>query len=284
VTSGVPYAEVIGDPVAHSKSPLIHRFWLEKLNMAGDYRPVRVTADELASYFAARAGDSLWRGCNITMPHKRAALAYVHKHQDPSFPPEPVNAVTARAGRLDGFNFDIHGLMEPLRALDGGRLDLKVPTQRDNPRVAVVLGSGAMLYSAAWVLMSLGYHSIVVAARNRVALDAFLAEADKRQFGALPWGDPLPTCDLLINATPLGMEGRSPLPYDAGCVREGGVVLEMGYHPLETPLLADARRRGLRVVDGLQILVGQAAPSFQLFFGAAAPRSFDWELRELLTT
>lgn len=283
MTSSIPYAEVIGDPIAHSKSPLIHRFWLDKLRLTGDYRAVRVTGDQLAAYFETRRRDADWRGCNITMPHKLAAVAHVHKHHDPSFPPEPVNAASVRSGRLEGFNFDIHGLMEPLLTLDGGRRHPADQTGQGIPRTAVVLGSGAMLYSTAWVLMSLGYTPVLVAARNRVALTAFLAKADQRHVRPIPWGEPLPTCDLLINATPLGMAGRAPLPYDAGCVRENGIVLEMGYHPLKTPLLADARRRGLRIVDGLQILVSQAAPSFHLFFGAAAPRRFDRELRELLS-
>src|SRR5688500_20310195 len=87
----VPYAEVIGDPIGHSKSPLIHRFWLEKLGLEADYRAVRVEAGELGDYFSARKADPDWRGCNISMPHKLAARSHGFYRQDPSFPPWPIN-------------------------------------------------------------------------------------------------------------------------------------------------------------------------------------------------
>ena len=283
MTPGVPYAEVIGDPISHSKSPLIHKFWLKKLGMEGDYRALQVRLDELADYFAERSRDPLWRGCNITMPLKLAALAHVIKPHDPSFPPEPVNLAVPKDDRVHGFNTDIHGLLEPLTALDPKRFDLSGRTQRDLPLTAVVLGSGGVLYSVAWVLMSLGYNPIVLVARSRDKVDAFLGKADRRQFGVLPWGAALPPCDLLVNATPLGMEGQRALPYNASSVRAGGIVFEMLYHPLETLLLADARARGLRCVDGLQMLLGQAAPSFGILFGTPPPREHDVELRGLLT-
>jgi shikimate dehydrogenase len=273
-----PYAEVIGDPVGHSKSPLIHGFWLDKLELDGAYRALRVTTAELGGYFEVRARDPDWRGCNITMPHKLAALAYVHKHQDPSFPPEPINLAAPLRGRIEGVNTDTTGMLEPLLAL-GGQLS---EAQSGAPRTAVVLGAGGVFFSAAQVLMALGYSPIIAVVRDRARIDAFLAKADRRQFAVARWGDPLPACDLLVNATPLGMSGQAALPYDASSVREGGIVFDMIYQPVETALLADARRRGLRTVDGLQMLVGQAAPSFQLFFGQPAPRQFDGELRERL--
>jgi shikimate dehydrogenase len=207
----------------------------------------------------------------------------VRKPHDPSFPPEPVNLAVAKEGAIHGFNTDIHGLMEPLVALQPERLDLSGRTQKEQTLTAVVLGAGGVLYSVAWVLMSLGYNPIILVARSREKVERFLERADRRQFGVLPWGDPLPSCDLLVNATPLGMEGQGRMPYDASSVRAGGIVFEMLYHPLETCLLADARARGLRCIDGLQMLLGQAAPSFQLLFGAPAPRQHDQELRELLT-
>ena len=100
--SGIPYAEVIGDPIAHSKSPLIHKFWLEKLGMEGDYRHCLVRPGELGTYFERRRHDPDWRGCNITMPHKLAALEHVHKPQDPIFPVEPINIALTRNGRIEG--------------------------------------------------------------------------------------------------------------------------------------------------------------------------------------
>src|SRR5688500_18827405 len=125
--SGRPYAEVIGDPIAHSKSPLIHSFWLEKLGIDADYRATLVTADQLGGYFAARGRDPDWRGCNITMPNKIAALQFVHRHRDPSFPVETINIAVPGKGRLEGLNSDTLGVYEPLTKQVGSRTGAKGP-------------------------------------------------------------------------------------------------------------------------------------------------------------
>jgi shikimate dehydrogenase len=274
-----PYAEVIGDPIEHSKSPLIHRFWLEKLGLDGDYRATRVPPDELGEYFLSRSADPNWRGCNITMPHKLAALAHVHKHRDPSFPIEPINIAVPRHGRLEGANSDTQGLLEPLLALHGGWTRVRA----EGPCPATVIGSGGVLFSVMTVLSLLGYAPIHVVVRDARKAEQIAEDYQGVAVRIVPWGAPLPPCALLVNATPLGMRGQVELPFDCMNVMKGGIVFDMVYNPVETRLLADARSRGLRMVDGLQMLVAQAASGFQLFFDAAAPRAFDCELRELLT-
>ena len=280
--SDVPYAEVIGDPIAHSKSPFIHNFWLERLGMAGDYRATRVVADELPEFLKRRRSDALWRGCNVTMPLKLAASALLDEHRSPARLHEPINLILKEGERLCGTNTDVAGVMESLRkviASPGGAL-LK-PDRGDLS--AVVLGSGGVLLSVTRALKTLGYHAVTVVARSEDKLRGLLAEG-AGQLRFLPWGAPLPPSDLLVNATPLGMNGRPLLPYDATSVLPAGVVFEMIYDPLSTPLLQDAAARGLRCVDGLQMLVAQAAPSFEQLFGKPPPREHDDELRKLLTS
>lgn len=281
MTPGVPYAEVIGDPVAHSKSPLIHGFWLEKLGLPGAYRATKVRTDELADFLAQRRRDPLWRGCNVTMPLKLAVPAFLDAHRDPSMRDEPVNLVSNDKGRLTGTNTDIVGLLQPLRALDARRLALIGEERASEPRTAVVLGSGGVLQSVVRALKSLGYRPITIVARNEQKVRSSVGPSSG-QVHYQPWGTPLPPCDLLVNATPLGMAGQPPLHYTADALRPEGILFEMIYHPLVTPLLADARARGLRLVDGLQMLVAQAAPSFAQLFGTPPPREHDQELRERL--
>jgi shikimate dehydrogenase len=274
----VPYAEVIGDPIAHSKSPAIHNFWLSKLGIEADYRACRVLPAELGAYFDARRRDEHWRGCNITMPHKIAALGYAHKHRDPSFPVEGINVAIPRPGeKLEGANTDGLGFLEPLLALQGGRFG-------QQPGAAIVVGGGGVLFSVMWALSALGHAPIYVAVRDS-AKAGRIAE-DYRGVHALPLtlGDALPPASLLVNATPLGMGGFPPFPLPLDSLAPDGIVYDLVYNPLETELIRSARARGLRVLDGLAMLIPQAAAAFQLFFGVAAPREFDAKLRELLTS
>jgi len=274
---GIPYAEVIGDPIAHSKSPAIHKFWLRKAGVDGDYRACRVAASELAAYFSKRALDPDWRGCNIAMPHKYAALDHVHFHRDPSFPVEPVNTAFRREGsdRIEGFNSDRNGFMEPLLPMHGGHAI--------RPRgPAVIVGAGGAAVAAAYMMPVMGYAPIWIVARDP-AKAAKMAE-DFSGVGAVaaPFSDPLPEARLLVNASPLGMDGFPLFPFSLDRMSTDGIVYDMVYAPAETALLREARRRELQVVDGLAMLIGQAALAFELLFRTPPPRAFDHELRETL--
>lgn len=272
---GVPYAEVIGDPIAHSKSPLIHKFWLEKLGIEGDYRRCLVRRGELAGYFEARRRDPDWRGCNITMPHKLAALEHVHLHHDPSFPVEAVNLALPGKARMEGVNADTPGFLEPLLALQAGR--------QGPAGAAIVIGAGGVLYSVMWSLAALGYAPIWIVMRDpvkavRIAEDYRGVHARTQTFS-----EPLPPARLLVNASPLGMTGFPPFPLSLEAMERDAIVYDLVYEPLETELLRAARIREFRTLDGLAMLIPQAAVSFTRFFGAQPPRTLDGELRELLT-
>jgi shikimate dehydrogenase len=279
---GAPYAEVIGDPVAHSKSPLIHNFWLEKLGLPGEYRRTRVTTDELPGYFAARREDPDWRGCNLTMPHKQAVLPLLSK-LDPAA--QRIGAVNTVTREGTGFNTDAAGFIEPLQPLLAGRHLF---------RMARILGAGGAARGIADALRQAGF-ALVVAARRVEQAQALIEDLDADFNHAVEldhFGNPTEfrfdaregILDLVVNTTPLGMAGKAPLPLDFSHVPPGAVIYDIVYDPLETPLLREARYRGHPTIDGLFMLIGQAAIAFEHFFGAPAPRQHDAELRALLTS
>jgi shikimate dehydrogenase len=281
-----PYAEVIGDPIAQSKSPAIHGFWLSKLGIAAEYRAMHVTAAGLPDYFAARRTDPDWRGCNITMPHKQAALALLDAVDPQAARIGAVNTVVRGAdGRLTGFNTDAAGFLEPLLPMLG---------QTHLYRMARILGAGGAARAIVAALAGANF-TLVLAARDPAKAQALLDElaphgehhtVDLAHFSAptdFAFDDRAQLLDLVVNASPLGMAGQPPLVFDFSHVPPGSVVIDIVTNPLETPLLGEAKRRGFQTIDGLAMLIGQAATAFEKFYGQPAPRQHDAELRELLT-
>lgn len=264
------YAEVIGDPIAHSKSPLIHGFWLAALGIEADYRACHVTPDALAGYFAERFADPAWCGCNITIPHKIAALDHV---ADPGSVRTSIGAANtvARDERGDMFatNTDAGGFYAPIAALNL------------NGAPIVVNGAGGAARAILFALSRLGVGPVTILNRN-VLKGAALLAAFGLKGNALPLGSPFPPAALLVNASPLGMKGQPALDIDLSPLPDDAVVYDIVYAPLETPLLAAARARGLDTVDGLEMLIGQAALAFEILFGVEPPRDRDNELRALL--
>ncbi|WP_294329521.1 shikimate dehydrogenase [uncultured Sphingomonas sp.] len=265
------YAEVIGDPIAHSKSPIIHKFWLDALGIEGDYRRAHVLGDDLAAYFARAKDDSDWRGCNVTIPHKLAVMDLVG---DPGGVRGTIGAmntvIRGEDGALIGTNTDAGGFFSPIAGLEL------------EGRHAVVAGAGGGARAVLFALSRVGIGKVTILNRNVLKAAALLSSFGVKG-DALPIGAPLPAADLLVNASPLGMAGQPPLDLDLAPLPEHAVVYDIVYAPLETPLLAQARDRELDTVDGLEMLVGQAALAFELFFGAEPPRDRDDELRALLT-
>ena len=265
------YAEVIGDPIAHSKSPIIHGFWLEALGIEAEYRATRVEADGLAAFFAERAADPDWRGCNVTIPHKEAALDHVPDPGDVRGSIGAINTVfRGDDGNLIGTNTDAAGFYAPLGDTDlaGGN--------------AVVVGSGGAARAILFALSRMGIGAVTLMARNPLKGAGLLAKFGLKG-DVVDFAEPLPPVDLVVNASPLGMTGQPPLILDLDDQPEHAIVYDIVYAPLETPLLAAARARDLATIDGLEMLIGQAAAAFGLFFGAEPPRDRDDELRARLT-
>lgn len=265
------YAEVIGDPIEHSKSPVIHRFWLKKIGYPGDYRRLKVERGGLDAYLAERRADSHWRGCNITMPLKLDAIALADEATDRAVAAGAANMLVPREGRLIAANSDIGAVMGLLANLhrQGRAMD----------RISL-LGSGGAARAVLVACRSLGLSMIRIHARDRFKATKLAVEFGlKVQPARL--SDPIGG-DGLINATPLGMVGHAPLEADIGQLSERGWVFDLVSAPAETPLLADARARGLGTATGLEMLVEQAAASFKLFFDEDAPRAHDAELFAML--
>ncbi|NIJ07411.1 shikimate dehydrogenase [Sphingomonas vulcanisoli] len=281
-----PYAEVIGDPIAHSKSPLIHRFWLDRLGIGGDYRKTHVFPDQLAAFLAERRADPDWRGCNVTIPHKLAVMSHLDVIDPIAAKIGAVNTIVAPPEGLFGTNTDAAGFLEPLRP----RL-----AEQHLLRTARIFGTGGAARAVAHALWDEGF-TLILIARDLTKAEALAGEfaaghvhaAALASFAdplAFDWKDTEGRLDLVVNATSLGMTGQPPLPLDFSDVPPGAIVYDAVYAPLETPLLAEARGRGHPTIDGLAMLIGQARRAFELFFGQPAPADpeSDAALRALLT-
>jgi shikimate dehydrogenase len=280
-----PYAEVIGDPIAQSKSPLIHNFWLEKLGIDAEYRACHVRSEELADYLRTRNANDDWRGCNVTMPHKQSVIPLLDDLSPAANRIGAVNTITMSDYYLHGDNTDGLGFLEPLKSVFAGK----------KARIAYLIGSGGAARAIADALDQAQF-TIVSYSRDP-------AKAD-REIGRYIWDKDLLVplsrlegpCEiesvdddqntvlrLLINATPLGMVGHGKLAVDPACMYAGTIFYDIVTAPLQTELLQRAATIGFRTIDGLAMLIGQAAVAFEKFFGQPAPREHDAELRALLT-
>jgi shikimate dehydrogenase len=281
-----PYAQVIGDPIAQSKSPKIHNFWLGKLGIDADYRASHVTAQDLPYFLATRLADPLWRGCNVTMPHKQAVKGLLARIDPPADAIGAVNTIVPLEERgLAGTNTDAAGFLEPLAT------DL---AQTHYFRMARIIGTGG---AARAIISALAAHNftLVVAGRDPAKARALLDElapggehhaidlahfADTTDFA---FDDREGCLDLVVNASSLGMQGQPPLAFDWSHAPPRAIAYDIVTAPLDTPFLQDARAKGHRTIDGLSMLIGQAAVAFEKFFGAKPPREHDAELRAILT-
>lgn len=267
-----PIAGVIGWPVAHSKSPLIHRFWLERLGIDGEYGRFPVAPERLVEAMRALAALG-FAGVNVTVPHKLAVMDCVDVIDAGARDVGAVNVVQVMPdGALHGHNSDVAGICDPLqrRALAG--------------REVVLVGSGGAAGAAMAAFVRLGTARVTILARDpakgRALLEGFGMDGQVLPMDAAEakWGAPA----LLFNASVLGMTGQPAFVPDMARLPDDMMVFDAVYAPLETPLLAAARARGLAVIDGLEMLIGQAAMGFALFFGAEAPRGEDAALRARL--
>lgn len=266
-----PYAAVIGNPVSHSKSPLIHLFWLHKLGLEGDYRAVHVPPHDLESYIARSRNDAFWRGCNVTIPHKIAVLDLVEDRGNVRASIGAMNTLLRQPdGTVIGTNTDAAGFFAPIA-------DLPL----EGAAVAVI-GSGGAAHAVLFALARAAVGDVTLLARSPLKGAALLARVGLPG-KVVALGAPLPPAALLVNASSLGMTGQPPLLLDLTPLPDDAVVYDVVYAPLDTALLAAADARGLAVVDGIEMLIGQAAIAFELFFGKPAPREHDDELRALIT-
>ena len=254
-----PRAFVIGHPISHSRSPVLHGHWLEALGLPGTYERLEVAPADLAAFIAG-LGASGFAGGNVTVPHKMAVLGLVDELDDAARTIGAVNTLWYDGGTLWGGNTDAVGFL--------AALDHEAPDWDAEARVATVIGAGGAARAIVHGLLGRGL-DVRLANRSHETADAL-----SQSFARLPSVhglDQLPALlrdtDLLVNTTALGMTGKPPLALDLAGLHPGATVCDIVYAPLETDLLRQARARGHRIVGGLGMLMHQAAPGFARWFG-----------------
>jgi shikimate dehydrogenase len=256
----VKRAFVIGHPVAHSRSPLIHGHWLDAYGVAGSYEAVDVAPNALPDFFAEfRAGAFV--GGNVTVPHKAAAFAAADRRDPLAETIGAVNTLVRRPDGLFGFNTDYLGFL--------GNLDQAAPGWDRGLREAIVLGAGGAARAILVALRARGVPHIHLLNRTEATAAALAAAlGGPIVAGGLAAFDRLaPGAGLVVNCSTVGLHGTRFADLDLGRLPRGAVVNDLVYVPLETPLLAAARAAGLVAVDGLGMLLHQAVPGFEAWFG-----------------
>lgn len=257
----IPLAGVIGDPIAHSLSPRLHGHWLKRYGLKGHYVPLHVTHQNLADVLRIMP-EMGFVGVNITIPHKEFVLSLATQVSDRAALIGAANTLTFLGnGQIQADNTDGIGFLSNIRQ------NLPGWTAATGP--ALVLGAGGAAKAIVSALINDGAPKVTVVNRTRLRADAL-----KDQFGARvetqDWtriSDLVGDVALIVNTTSLGMEGQSPLTIDLSRLTPPTVVTDIVYKPLETELLATARQMGCETVDGLGMLLHQAVPGFERWFG-----------------
>ncbi|PWK63420.1 shikimate dehydrogenase [Aminobacter sp. AP02] len=252
-------AFVCGHPIAHSRSPIIHGHWLDSYGIDGSYAAIDVAPADLLNFLGGLAAAG-YRGGNVTIPHKEVAFASVQRRDEAAEQIGAVNTLWFEDGVLWGGNTDAYGFAANLDHLAPGW------TKGD---VAVVLGAGGASRAIIHALKQRGFKDIRIVNRTvgraRELVDQFGAGVSAHAQAATT--ELLVDASLLVNTTALGMHGNEGLPADPASLPGHAIVTDIVYVPLETPLLAAAKARGLKTVDGLGMLLHQAVPGFELWFG-----------------
>lgn len=256
------YASVIGDPIKHSRSPLIHGTWLEHYHIDGHYDAVHVTPDDLPAFIQTiRNGERV--GANVTLPHK-VAVAQLCDELSPSAQAiGAVNTLSMQEGQLFGDNTDAYGF--------AANLDQQIPNWAD-AHTALVLGAGGAARAILHALQTRGVENVILLNRTIATAEALAQEFSVVQFiGALQdYQKFLPQIDLIINTTSLGIgkNGETePNPWDFNGIKPTALASDIVYVPLITPFLEAAKNEGLAYSDGLGMLLHQATPGFERWFG-----------------
>lgn len=267
ITATTRLAGIMGWPVAHSRSPLLHGFWLEEARVDGAYVPLPVRPQHIAE--ALHALPVLgFRGCNLTIPHKQLALSVVDRIEPLARRIGAVNTIiVAPDGKLEARNTDAFGFRENLRE--------SVPAWDPACGPAVVLGAGGSARAVVAALTDVGVAEIRVVNRTLSRAEALARDLAVRatRISVHSWSEASTAqrdAGLLVNTTSLGMTGEPPLVLDLSALPLSAPVVDIVYVPLETGLLAAARQRGHAVVDGLGMLLHQGRPGFEAWFGAPA--------------
>ena len=274
MTDLIPLAGVLGHPIAHSRSPRVHRHWLRRYGLPGHYVPLDVAPDDLEEVLRAmpRMG---FVGANVTIPHKESALRLCDLVTDRAALVGAVNTLIFRAdGKLHGDNTDGYGFLANIRQT--------APAWQPRSGPAAVFGAGGASRAVIVALLEAGVPEIRLANRSRPRADALQGEFGAR-LTVYDWnkaGDMLTGAVTVVNATSLGMSGQTAFRVPLDALEPGALVNDLVYQPLETEFLRHARDRGCIAVDGLGMLLHQAVPGFERWFGRRP--DVDTEIREAI--
>jgi shikimate dehydrogenase len=255
-------AFVTGFPVKHSRSPMIHGHWLKQFDIAGSYEAVEVAPADIAGFIASlKDGSSGFIGGNVTIPHKERAFALADAPDELARELGASNTLYLRDGRLHATNTDGYGFLN--------NLDDRAPGWTDRTDRAVVLGAGGASRAIIQALRDRGFGEIHVLnrtlARAQELADRFGPRIHAAPIAAL--AERLSGADLFVNTTSLGMDDSDAIAIDFTVMRSGALVTDIVYVPLVTPILSQARDQGMRIADGLGMLLHQAVPGFEKWFG-----------------
>lgn len=253
-------AGIMGWPVSHSLSPRVHGYWLQTHNLDGTYVPLAVRPEVFEAGLRALVHLG-FRGVNVTLPHKLAALAACDEVDPVAQRIGAVNTIVFEGGKMAGSNSDAFGFLEHLRQT--------IPGWQPSSGPALVLGAGGAARAVAVALVDAGVSEIRIANRTPARAEALISslEGPLKPAQWPPAAADFAEVSLLVNTTSLGMKGQPPLEVDLAALPTAAAVYDIVYVPLETPLLAAARVRGNPVVDGLGMLLHQARPGFAKWFG-----------------
>jgi shikimate dehydrogenase len=279
ITGRTRLAGIMGWPVTHSRSPALHNFWIDEHGIDGAYVPLAVRPEHLGQ--ALRALPALgFRGCNLTLPHKQAALAIVDRIDPLARRIGAINTiVVAVDGRLEGSNTDVFGFRENLRE--------RAPDWKASAGPAIVLGAGGAARAIVAALSEARVEEIRIVNRTLARAERLASDlaSPTTRITIHPWSERDTVqrdAGLLVNTTSLGMSGEAGLGLDLALLPQRAVVIDIVYVPLETTLLAAAKQRGNPTVDGLGMLLHQGRPGFEAWFGS--PVQVTRELRAAVLT
>jgi shikimate dehydrogenase len=250
---------VIGWPIKHSRSPIIHNYWLKQHGLEGSYDKEEVAPENLLDFIAG-IGREL-AGCNVTVPHKEAALALIGDVDETARAVGAVNTIWSDGKTVRGSNTDVEGFLS--------NLDQSAPGWDRAPLKAVVLGAGGAARAVVFGLISRGAAEIAIVNRSIERAEELAKDlgGNSRAVGMDGLAGLLPTATLLVNATSLGMQGKPALEISLEGLNPQALVTDLVYVPLKTDLLEAAEARGHKTVDGLGMLLHQAVPGFEKWFG-----------------
>lgn len=252
---------VIGYPIKHSLSPILHGYWLEKYSINGSYEKISVSEEDLPDFLSSLAKNG-FLGCNITVPHKEIAINFVDDLTPVAKKIEAINTVVVQKdGSLLGDNTDAYGFIENLRSNLSG-FDF-------NNKKVMIIGAGGATKAVIFGLLEAGVGEITIVNRTKEKAEKLSNQFGNKVFvGEWSYKEKyLSDIDLLINTTTLGMLGSHELEIDLSSLPKSSVVTDIVYNPLMTNLLVQAKKQGNIVVDGIGMLLYQAVPGFDYWFG-----------------